>query len=98
VNHAIRLFCSAAQAFQVFNIAAMHLGTSSGKRLGSRIRASNAKHLMARGDQFFDNSRAYESSGAGEEDPHEEFSGLDQGHYQRSIYPGKLVTLYGYIA
>jgi hypothetical protein len=53
---------------------------------------------VARGDQFFDNGETHKTAGAGNEDTHEEFSGLDQGHYQRSIYPGKLVTLYGYIA
>ncbi len=50
VNHAIRHGCSTAQAFQVFKIASMHLGTGSDERLGARIRASKTEHLMARVD------------------------------------------------
>ena len=37
VNHAIRLRRAAAQAFQVFQIASMHLGAGGRKRLGARI-------------------------------------------------------------
>jgi hypothetical protein len=37
VNHAIRHGCSTAQAFQVFQIASMHLRARGDKRLGARI-------------------------------------------------------------
>jgi hypothetical protein len=39
-HHRIRSGCSSEQAFQVLKVASMHLGTSGGKRLGSRIRAN----------------------------------------------------------
>src|SRR5271170_7632540 len=47
MDHGVRLSRSTAQAFQVLQIAPMHLGTSSGESLGSRIRAGQTQHLMA---------------------------------------------------
>jgi hypothetical protein len=47
VDDAIRLGHSAAQAFQVFDDASMHLSTSGDQRLRARVRASHAEHLMA---------------------------------------------------
>ena len=70
VDHAVRGGGSAAQAFQVFEIAAMHLGTGGDKRLGAGIRASETEHLMARVDEFLNNGRADKSGGAGDEDTH----------------------------
>ena len=72
VDHAIRVVCSAAQAFEVLDIASMHLGAGSGERRGGRIRTNKPEHLMARGDQFFDDGRADKSGGTGNEDAHEE--------------------------
>jgi hypothetical protein len=37
VNHGIRRGCSTAEAFRVFKITPMNLGTSGGQRLGARI-------------------------------------------------------------
>ena len=55
VNHSIRLGCAAPQTFQVFEIAAMRLGAGGGERLGARIRASHADHLMTSAIQLLDN-------------------------------------------
>ncbi len=63
VNYAIGHRCSAAQAFEVFKIASMHLCTSRNKRLGTRIRASKTEHLMPCVDQLPDNSGTYEACG-----------------------------------
>ncbi len=41
---------STPQAVQILKITPMDLGTSGGKRLGGRIGASEAEHLMARAD------------------------------------------------
>ena len=57
VNHAIGHRCSAAQAFEVFKIASMHLRASRNKRLGARIRASHAEHLMPGVDEFPNDGR-----------------------------------------
>ena len=43
VDHAIRAGCSAAQAFQVFEIASMHLGAGGDERLGARIGARQSQ-------------------------------------------------------
>jgi hypothetical protein len=47
VDDSIRCGCSAPQALEVFQIAAMHLSASSGKRLGTRIAAGQSDDLMA---------------------------------------------------
>ncbi len=52
VDHAIRFRRAAAQALQVFEIAAMHLGAGGGERLGSRIRSRQSEHSMAGVDEF----------------------------------------------
>ena len=57
VDHAIRHGRAAAQAFQVFEVASMHLGTGGDERLGARIRASEAEHLMARVDELLNDGR-----------------------------------------
>jgi hypothetical protein len=48
----------------------VHLGTSGGKRLGGRIRTSEAEHLMARTDELLYDGRADEARGAGNKDSH----------------------------
>ena len=39
VDHAVGLGCSGAQAFQIFEVAAVHLCADSGKGFGARIAA-----------------------------------------------------------
>jgi hypothetical protein len=48
----------------------MHFGTSSDKRLGSRIGAGETKHLMARSDEFLNNGRTDKSGGTSNEYAH----------------------------
>ncbi len=55
--HAIRRGRSTPQAVQVFNIPSMHLGASGDKRLGARIRAREAEHLMTSVDEFPNDGR-----------------------------------------
>jgi len=47
VDHTVRHRCSTAQAFQVVQVAAMHLRASRGQRLCARIGARHTEHLMA---------------------------------------------------
>ncbi len=47
VNDCIHIGRSGAQAIQVFQIAAMHLGAGGDKRLCARIRTRKPEHLMA---------------------------------------------------
>src|SRR5580692_3800277 len=70
VNHSIRRGGSTPQAGQILKIATMDLGTSGGKRLGSRIRASEAENLMARFDEFCNDGRADESCRTSDEYTH----------------------------
>jgi hypothetical protein len=60
VNDGVSRSGSAAQAFQVFQIAAMHLSPGSGQRLGARIAARKTEHLVACADEFRDNPRTDE--------------------------------------
>src|ERR1700722_13618860 len=48
VDHAVRSDCSTAQALEIFQRAAMYLGSCGGNGRGSRIRASQTEHLMSR--------------------------------------------------
>jgi len=88
VNHAIGSGRSAAQAFQVFKSTSMHLGTSGDKRVGARFWASEAKHLMARIDEFLDDGRANEACGAGDENTHNNFSFTSFHNRDRIHSPG----------
>jgi hypothetical protein len=47
VDDGIRRGYSAAQAFQVFQIASLRLSAGGGERLGARNAASQAEHLVA---------------------------------------------------
>jgi hypothetical protein len=44
--------CSIAQAFEVFKITPVHLGTGRYKSLGACVRAGKTEHLMPRVDEF----------------------------------------------
>ena len=48
VDHAIRTGRSAAQALEVFEIAALHFGAGGGEGLGACVGAGEAEHLMPR--------------------------------------------------
>ena len=49
VDHAIRSGCSAAQAFEIIERTAMHIGPCRGKGRGRRIRTSEAEDRVSRG-------------------------------------------------
>jgi len=83
VDHAIRQGGAAAQAFQVFEIASMHLGPRGDKRLGGRIRASKTEHLMARADELLNNGGTDKTGSAGDEDTHDDFSITSFDHQDR---------------
>ena len=72
VDHAVR-GCGACAQLSSRRRAAMHFGAGGGERFGRRIGTSKTKHLVARTDQFLDNSRADKSGRAGNKDTHEEF-------------------------
>jgi hypothetical protein len=48
MNHGVRIGCSAAQAFQVFQISPVHLGPSRRKSFSARIRTRQTEHLVPR--------------------------------------------------
>lgn len=74
MDHAISRRRTAAQAVEIFERSAMHFRAGSGEGRCSRIRAGEADHPVAGGDQFVDHGGANKSSGAGDKDTHEEVS------------------------
>ena len=74
VDDRVRLGCSAAQAFEVFKVPAMHLCAGGGESVGARIAARQAEDPMARLNEFRNECGTDETCGAGEEYTHGEFS------------------------
>src|SRR5579859_829455 len=70
VDDGVRCGCSAAQGFQVLQIASMHLGAGGFKQLRARIRARQSKDVVAGADEFFHNGGTDESGSAGNEYAH----------------------------
>ena len=62
--------CSAAQTFQVLQIASMRLGARGFKRLCARVRPRHSKYVMACADEFFHDGGTDESGSAGNEYAH----------------------------
>ena len=65
VNHSVGSRCTAAKAFEVFERTAMYAGSRRDKRLGSRIRAREADHLMTSVELVPDDCRTDEAGSAG---------------------------------
>ena len=61
------------------------------------VRAAEAEHLMAGGDQFLDDGRADEAGGAGDENTHEQVSRVSlETNLALMAIRGKVVTLSWY--
>ena len=60
------------QAVQIRERAAMDLGARRGQRLRSLVRAGEAEHLMAGGDQVLDDGRADPAGGSSDKYAHEQ--------------------------
>jgi hypothetical protein len=48
VNHAVGQGSAAAQAFHIFKVPPMHLGSGCDQRLSASLATSEAEYLMAR--------------------------------------------------
>ena len=70
MDHAIRGGGAPAQAVEVLKVAAKGLGARCGKRLGARIRAGEAEHLMTRADEFLNDGGADKARSSSDEDTH----------------------------
>ena len=70
MDDGIGRFRSLAQAFQVFQIASMRLGTGGFKRLCAGVRSRHSKYVMACADEFFYDGGTNESAGSGNEYAH----------------------------
>ena len=70
VDDGIGRGCSAAQAFQVVQIASMRLGAGGFKRLCARIRPRHSENMVARADEFFHDGGTDESGSAGNKYTH----------------------------
>ncbi len=74
VDDSVRLARAVAEAFQIFERAAMDLGAHGRERRGTRIGAGETKYLMARRDEFADDGGADKAGRAGNEDAHAKVS------------------------
>src|ERR1700689_5376721 len=70
VDDGVRRGCSAAQSFQVLQIASMCLGAGGFKRLCTRIRPRHSKYVVASADEFFHDGGTDESGIAGNKYTH----------------------------
>src|SRR5580698_6305779 len=70
VDDGIGRRCSAAQAFQVLQVASMRLGARGLKRLCACIRPRRSKDLVACTEEFFHDCGTDESGSAGNEYTH----------------------------
>jgi hypothetical protein len=61
---------SCAQAFQIFQIPSLCLSSVRDQRLGARVAARKAEHLVTCADEFRDNSGSNETRGACDENTH----------------------------
>jgi hypothetical protein len=61
VNDGIGCGSSAAQAFQIFQVASLYLSPNGGQRPAALIAARKTEHLMACADEFRDNPGTDES-------------------------------------
>ena len=86
-----------AQAFQIFERAAMDLGAGGGERLGAGVRSGRGRAPVARGDQFADDGGADKAGRAGDEYAHVKSPCCSETHIGRcALYHGKVVTLSWY--
>ena len=93
VNHAVGCRGARAQAVQVLERPAMHLGPGSDERVGAGLRACQTEHLMARVNQFSNNGRTDEAGGSRDKDTHALFSFRSRltGDWGREIdRPGRI--------
>jgi hypothetical protein len=74
VNDSVGTGRSAAQALEIFERTAMHFRACRGKGGGSRIRASEAKYLVTRIDEFLNDGGADKTSSPGNKDTHSALS------------------------
>ena len=74
MDHAIRGGGATPQTVEVFKIAAMHLGAGGDERLGGRVRAGKAEHLMARAEELLNDGGTDETGSASDENTHDDFS------------------------
>src|SRR5258708_1904800 len=70
VDHAVRSGRSAAQAVEIFERTAKHIGACGDQRLCARIRTSQPEHLMARANQFVNYGGAYKARRACNKNTH----------------------------
>ena len=96
VDDAIHLCRAALQAVQVVERAAMDLGTGGGQLIRSLVRAGEAEHLVAGGDQFIDDGRADPAGGSSDEYAHVISPVFAGDTYRPCLYHGKVVTLSWY--
>jgi hypothetical protein len=83
MDHGVRASSPGAEAFQIIEVAAMHLGALGGKRLGAGIGAGETENLVASPDEFRNEGRTDEAGGAGNENTHREFSLIKGGRIAR---------------
>src|SRR5581483_3002217 len=96
VGDGVGLLGASAQAVEILDVAAMHLGAGRGERLGRSVGANEAEHPMPGTEQFLDDRGADEAGRSGDENAHDTSSGLDAMREEisrcgRTIYAAKSI-------
>jgi hypothetical protein len=85
VDDGVRLARAIAQAFEIFERAAMGLGAHRCECLRSGIGAGETEYLMARRDELADDGGADKSGRAGHEDAHVKVSNGSETDIARAL-------------
>jgi hypothetical protein len=62
---------SAAEAFEIFKMAAVDFGAGGGEGLSARVAAGKTKNLMSASNEIGDEGRSDESCSSGDKDAHD---------------------------
>jgi hypothetical protein len=90
VNHPIRLGCSAAQTFRVFQTSPMHLRARGDERLGTGIGPRQSKHLMTRFDELRNDGRSDKARSPCKKYTHIVFSFRSHGEFATTTIDERL--------
>jgi len=96
VDHRIGRLGTGAQAGEVAQFAALHVGTRCTQCLRTRLRSGQADDLVAGSLQLLKYATADEAGGTGQKYTHEVCLHWNVSPVSRSPPPGKVVTLYRY--
>jgi hypothetical protein len=83
MDHAVGFGCATAETIEILHIAAMHLRSHLGERLGPLIGARQPQHLMSGRGQLTNYSRPDKSGRTGHKNTHQKSSRMSEDNSQR---------------